>query len=163
MADVSFRIFKDVVRRAGRFTERPSEPAGGVHPFVRRDIHPKMPVVVRNLFDDGHYAQATFEAFKFIEKEVQRHSMVSESGSKLMMQVFAEASPAIQLTPLKTTSDRDEQMGFKFLFAGSILAIRNPRGHEVSLLDGPEQCLDHLSLASFFLRRLEASGFICIS
>ncbi len=45
------------------------------------------------------------------------------------------------------------------MFAGSMLAIRNPRGHEVSLSESPDQCLDHLSFASFLLRRLEESGF----
>ena len=157
------RNFEAIVRRAGRMTEARSEPTGGTHPFDERDIHPKLPDVVRDLFDDGHYAQATFEAFKFIDKEVQRHSKLTESGFKLMMQAFAEASVAIQLTPLATASDRDEQKGFQFLFAGSVLAIRNPRGHEVSLPDGPDRCLDHLSLASLLLRRLDESGFKCRS
>ena len=155
--------FEAIVRRAGRYTEARSEPTGGTHPFDERDIHPKLPGVVRDLFDDGHYAQATFEAFKFIDKEVQRHSRITESGFKLMMQAFAGASPAIQLTPLAQASDRDEQKGFQFLFAGSVLAIRNPRGHEVSLPDGPDRCLDHLSLASLLLRRLDESGFTCAS
>ena len=151
--------FEVIVRRAGRYTGARAEPAGGTHPFDERDIHPILPAVVRSLFDNGHYAQATFEAFKFIDKEVQRHSKLAESGFKLMMQALAETSPAIQLTPLKTASDRDEQKGFQFLFAGSMLAIRNPRGHEVSLPDSPDQCLDHLSLASLLLRRLDESGF----
>ncbi len=160
MADAFFQ-FEVVVRRARRFTEARSEPTGGVHAFDERDIHPGMPDVVRSLFDNGHYSQATFEAFKFLDKEVQRHSGVSESGVKLMMQVFPESSPAVQLTPLSNTSERDEQKGFQFMFAGSVLAIRNPRGHEVSLPDSPDQCLDHLSLVSLLLRRLEVSGFKC--
>lgn len=155
--------FEAIVRRAGRYTEARSEPSGGTHPFDDRDIHPGLPATVRKLFDDGHYAQATFEAFKFVDKEIQRNSKLSESGFKLMMQAFSGTSPAIQLTPLLTTSERDEQKGFKFLFAGSVLAIRNPRGHEVSLPDGPDQCLDHLSLASLLLRRLDESGFRCAS
>ena len=160
MADV-FGLFEAVVRRARRFTEARSEPSGGVHPFDERDVHPGIPEVVRSLFDNGHYSQSTFEAFKFLNNEVQRHSGSHESGFKLMMQVFPEASPVIQLTPLSSTSERDEQKGFQFIFAGSVLAIRNPRGHEVSLPDSPDQCLDHLSLVSLLLRRLEESGFKC--
>ena len=132
-----------------------------MHPFDERDIHPGLPSVVRDLFDDGHYAQSTFEAFKFIDKEIQRHSQLAESGFKLMMQAFAEVSPAIQLTSLGTASQRDEQKGFQFLFAGSVLAIRNPRCHEVSISDSPDQCLDHLSLVSLLLRRSDESGFRC--
>ena len=45
------------------------------------------------------------------------------------------------------------------LFSLSVMAIRNPRGHEVNLSDGPDKCLDHLAFASLLLRRLEQSGF----
>ncbi len=76
-----------------------------------------------------------------------------------MMRAFNKDSPLVQLTPLANTSDKDEQEGYRFLFTGSVVAIRNPRGHEVALQDTPDQCLDHLSLASLLLRRLEESGF----
>jgi uncharacterized protein (TIGR02391 family) len=151
--------FERVVRRANRFTTARSEPAGGLHPFDERNIHPKLARVAGDLFDNGHYAQATFEAYKFLDKEVQRHSNLAESGVKLMMQGFAANSPRIQLTPLSTTSEKDEQKGYQFIFAGAALAIRNPRGHEFSIQDSPDTCLDHLSLASLLLRRLEESGF----
>lgn len=152
--------FEWIVRRVGQFTEERSELQGGLHPFEERNIHPKIPKVVRSLFDNGHYSQATFEAFKFIDKEVQRHSGSTEVGFRLMMQVLPpEGSPAIKLTSLSSTSEKDEQKGFQFLFAGSVLAIRNPRGHEVAVNDTPDQCLDHLALASLLLRRLEEAGY----
>jgi uncharacterized protein (TIGR02391 family) len=77
-----------------------------------------------------------------------------------MMSAFNESKPAIKLTPLQRRSEIDEQQGFKFLFAGSVLAIRNPRGHEVDVHDDPDTCLDHLVLASLLLRRLEQSGLL---
>jgi len=76
----------------------------------------------------------------------------------LMMQAFAGSPPPIKLNSLATTTENDEQKGVQFLFAGSMLAIRNPRGHEHSLRDDPDLCLDHLSLASMLLRRLEEAG-----
>jgi conserved hypothetical protein TIGR02391 len=154
-----FATFEYIVRSAAKFTEIRPQPAEEVHPFDSRDIHPKLPQVVRDLFDDGHYSQSTFEALKFVDKEIQRLSGDAESGYKLMMKVFPENSPIIQLTPCKTTSEKDEQKGYQFLFAGSILAIRNPRGHEHSVKDDPDTCMDHLSLASLLLRRLEKSGY----
>ncbi len=157
--DDTFLFFERVVRTAHRFTESPSVPAGGLHPFDQRDIHPRLPRVSRELFDDGHFAQSTFEAYKFVDKEVQRLSRLSESGFKVMMQAFAVDSPLIRLNPLGTSSEKDEQKGFQFLFAGSVLAIRNPRGHEYSVVDSPDRCLDHLSLASLLLRRLDDAGF----
>ena len=151
--------FMEIVREAGNFTEARAEPIGGLHPFEERNIHPRLPTIVEDLFDDGHYAQATFEAFKFVDKVVQHHSSTSASGFKLMMQVFAGDNPTIQLTPLSNESEKDEQKGFQFLFAGSVMAIRNPRGHEFAVTDSPDKCLDHLALASLLLRRLDESGF----
>jgi uncharacterized protein (TIGR02391 family) len=74
------------------------------------------------------------------------------------MQALSADNPVIRLNTLQSTSEKDEQKGFQFLFAGSVLAIRNPRGHEHSVVDSPDQCLDHLSLASLLLRRLDAAG-----
>ena len=159
MAD-PFRSFEIAVRRAGRFTEARPELKGGLHSFDERNIHPGLPAIVKKLFDDGHYAQATFEAYKFIDKEIQRHSKSTKTGFALMMQALPETEPKIQLTPLKTTTEIDEQKGYQFLFAGSVLAIRNPRGHEY-IIDSPDRCLDHLSLASLLLRRLEEAGYKC--
>ena len=153
----SFKFFEVVVRRAGSITEARSEPVGGSHPFDDRNIHIKIHSTSKKLFDDGHYASATFEAYKLVDKDVSLLAKSSESGVKLMMRAFSEQSPLIKLTSLRTISERDEQEGYKFIFSGSIMAIRNPRGHEYGVQDSPTECLDHLSLASMLLRRLEQS------
>jgi len=127
----------------------------GLHPFDDRNVHPEISKVSKRLFDDGHYSQATFEAFKYIDKEVHRLSHLSESGYKLMMQAFNDSTPKIKLTNLVTTSEIDEQSGYKYIFAGAITAIRNPRGHEYLFRETPDQCLDHLSLASLLKRKLD--------
>lgn len=126
-----------------------------LHPFDERNVHPEISRVSKKLFDDGHYSQATFEAFKFIDKEVHRLSSLSESGYKLMMQALNENAPKIKLTNLLTASEIDEQSGYKYIFAGAMTAIRNPRGHEYLLRETPDQCLDHLSLASLLKRKLD--------
>ena len=117
-------------------------------------MHPEIATVAQKLFDDGHYAQATFEAFKYLDNQVKAISGLNESGHKLMMDVFSEKSPKIRLNELSTSSEIDEQMGYKFTFAGVMSAIRNPRGHDL-LVDPIDRCLDHLSLASVLLRRLD--------
>ncbi|ETX04591.1 MAG: hypothetical protein ETSY2_27960 [Candidatus Entotheonella gemina] len=158
MTDEALSRFAAIARRAYRFNEGP--PAGegrSVHPFDERNVHPDIAKVSQQLFDDGHYAQATFEAYKFIDKKVQILSKSSESGVKLMMKAFSEKNPQVQLTALKTQSEKDEQEGYKFMFSGSIMAIRNPRGHEPGMKETPTECLDHLSLASMLLRRIEQS------
>uniref|UniRef100_UPI0035CB639B TIGR02391 family protein n=1 Tax=uncultured Sphingomonas sp. TaxID=158754 RepID=UPI0035CB639B len=124
------------------------------HPFDERNIHPDISAVSIKLFDNGHYSQATFEALKYIDICVKHLSKLNDSGQKLMMAAFSETNPKIRLTALQTQSEIDEQSGYKFIFSGAMSAIRNPRGHDINI-DPIDRCLDHLSLASVLLRRLE--------
>lgn len=152
-------LFERVARRAYRITESKPAAEAAQHAFEQRAVHPELPTTVRKLFDDGHYAQATFEAFKFVDEEVQSLSgEQSETGYKLMMKVFNEMNPVLHLNNLVTLSEKDEQRGFRHLFAGATTGIRNPRGHSTKVVDDPDTCLDHLGLASLLLRRLEEAG-----
>lgn len=153
------RWFEQIVRRAHEQTEAVSDDSIEPHPFELRNVHPDLPVKTRQLFDDGYYAEATFEAFKFVEQEIKRLSRVKGStGFALMMDALNEAKPKIALNELSTESEVDEQKGFRHMFAGAQSAIRNPRAHESSIVDAPDVCLDHLSVASVLLRRLDAAG-----
>ena len=151
-----------IARGAYRFADGDGGLASAVqHPFVARDIHEALPPKVRDLFDDGHYAEATYAAYKYLDTEVSRLSGIAKTGRALMMDALnADGGvPAIKLTPLGTMSEKDEQDGYRFLFAGSMMAIRNPRGHEHTVADDLETCLAHLSLATLLLRRLERAGY----
>ncbi|MGE7816536.1 TIGR02391 family protein [Pseudomonas sivasensis] len=156
----SLNLFEEIVRRTTGAFDSESEVKNIVlHPFELRNIHQGLYGKVKKLFDNGHCAESTFEAFKLIDKLVQRLCQVDESGFKLMMNAFNESKPILTLADLSTTSGRDEQKGYSFLFSGAVMAIRNPRGHEINLSDDPDTCLDHLAFASLLLRRLEQSGF----
>lgn len=146
--------FERIARVANELSYGAEEEREQSHPFDERNIHPELSRVALKLFNNGHYSQATFEAFKFLDNKVKKLSGINESGVKLMMSAFAEANPKIRLTPLSTQSEIDEQSGYKFIFAGSMSAIRNPRGHDLTT-DPIDRCLDHLSFASVLLRRLE--------
>jgi uncharacterized protein (TIGR02391 family) len=156
--------FEHVARSLGSRTPPPariSDPSEAVepHPFETRNIHPDLPKKVRSLFDDGHWEQAVFEAFKYIEKEVKRISgLRGKTGYALMMEAFNEAKPKVHLNGLATESEVDEQRGYKSIFAGASSGIRNPRGHEVDVGDTPDEALDYLALASLLLRKLDAAG-----
>ena len=64
--------FEAVTRRAYKFSEASPTPSSALHPFDNRNIYPSFPPIVKELFDNGHFSQATFEAYKFLDKEVQR-------------------------------------------------------------------------------------------
>jgi uncharacterized protein (TIGR02391 family) len=146
--------FERVVRRAATAAPKVEEP-GQLHPFDERNIHPEIAKVARGLFDNAHYPQATFEAFKYIDNEVQRISMIGDTGFALMMEAFNEKKAAIKLTNISNMSETDEQRGYRHVFAGGMAAIRNPRGHTVNPVDPIQMCLDHLSFASMLMRRLD--------
>jgi len=153
----SFATFEKIARIACDLGTEPGEepkPQIPTHPFDERNIHSAISAVSAKLFDDGHYSQATFEAFKYLDIQVKKLSNINDSGFKLMMAALNEANPKIKLTPLVTQSEIDEQMGYKHVFAGAMSAIRNPRGHDINI-DPIDRCLDHLSFASVLLRRLE--------
>lgn len=160
--------FERVTRSVGaeHETEAPATPAAPTepaepdepHPFESRNIHPDFPSKVRKLFDNGHWEEAVFQAFKFIEHEVKQISgLRGKTGYALMMDAFNENNAKIKLNPLVTDSELDEQRGYKSIFAGAAAGIRNPRGHEVEIGDTPDEALDHLALASLLLRRLDAA------
>lgn len=151
----AFSVFENIVRRAKNVGASGPAELNEAHPFDQRNIHPEIASIALRLFDDGHYSQATFEAFKLLDQKVKVASGIDESGYKLMMSAFNEAKPKIALNGLATTSEKDEQLGFKHVFAGAMSAIRNPRGHEI-LADPIDLCLDHLSFASVLLRRFDS-------
>lgn len=150
--------FERIARGAHAFTEAGSASNSSEHPFDERNIHSDLPEDVRKLFDNGHYAQATFEALKYLDEEVQRISGDSDFGKSLMMRVFGGTPPKLRLNPGMTASEQSEQEGFKFIFAGAMAGIRNPRGHKSGIVDDPDTCLDHLSLTSMLLRKIEEAG-----
>ncbi|MEO8572571.1 MAG: TIGR02391 family protein [Pyrinomonadaceae bacterium] len=159
MAKREFSLFERLTRRAHLFSDEAVTLGPAEHPFEARNVHPMLPPIVKQMFDDGYYSQATFEACKYVDKEVARISLATDSGFKLMMKVFSETSPLVALTPVSTESERDEQKGYQFLFAGAVMAIRNPRGHEYTVRDSIDECLDHLGIISSLLRRIEKAGF----
>jgi len=154
-------VFEEIARRVpalGEAVPAPG-PAGPLHPFEVWNLHPALPLKVRRLFDDAHYAEATFAACKYLEQLIAGLSEINKTGEKLMMAAFNEDAPQIRLTPLTTESDRDEQRGYRHIFSGLIVGIRNPRGHETSAADQIDTCLEHLVLVSHLVRRLERAGY----
>lgn len=150
----AFSLFERIARSSKNVGRPVVTESRDVHPFDERNIHPDIASVSIKLFDDGHYAQATFEAFKYIDNQVKAVSGIEDTGFSLMMNAFNETGANIKLTELKTMSDKDEQKGFRYIFAGTMSGIRNPRGHD-NRVDPIDLCLDHLSVASVLLRTLE--------
>ncbi len=126
--------------------------------FRNRTFHPVIVAAAERLFDDGHYAQAVFEAAKALIDGVKRRSGRGDlDGAALMRTVFSRNNPKLGFNPLGDQSDLDEQEGLMHLFEGAALAVRNPRGHRVGVEDDARLALDYLSLLSLLAGQLDRS------
>lgn len=125
------------------------------HLFDQMQFHPKVVAVGKSLFETRHYAQAIFEAFKAVNNFAKERANSDLDGKQLMAQAFDEKNPTICLNEGKTQSDKDEQEGFKFLFMGAMVGIRNPKAHDNVSQTDPHKTLEYLALASLLMKRIE--------
>ena len=123
--------------------------------FNEMRFHPKIINVSESLFKNGHYSQAIFEAYKVLEEEVREKSGLKDMfGKNLMTRAFDENQPRI--TVLESGKfDKEVQEGFKFMFMGASLGIRNPKAHHHIQQNDPYITLEYLGFASFLLKRID--------
>ena len=128
------------------------------NPFEELVTHPQLQGVSGPLFRDGHYARAVEEAFKLLNNAVRDKSEIgNQDGAGLMRTAFSANSPILRLNAFQSQTDRDEQLGYMDIFAGSMTGIRNPRAHNHQLVDSPEVALELLVLANHLMRKLDAA------
>ena len=153
---------KSLDTRQGVSSNRAADPGCGLELqtplqlFDALSLHPSIVEVSRSLFASSHYAQAIFEAYKCVVNEVRRVSgLLDTDGKDLMAGAFNEREPKIRLNSMATMSDRAEQEGFRFIFMGAVVGIRNPKAHDAIVQNDPYKTLEYLGLASLLLKRID--------
>lgn len=130
-------------------------PARARRTFAQLDLHPEIAHAVTRLFEDGHYANAVEDACKVLDRLVKlRSNRYDLSGTELMQAVFSPKNPTLRLNQLQSDSDRSEQQGFMFLYAGAMLALRNPRAHEL-IQDNAETAIEYIAFLNLLARTLD--------
>lgn len=131
-------------------------PAGkAIKAFGELEIHPEIERAVRDLFRNGHYANAVEDACKVLDGLVKiRSGNFNLSGTELMQNVFSPKNPVLKFSDLQTPSEQSEQQGMMFLYAGAMLALRNPRAHEI-IEDDPEKALEYIAFLSLLAKSLD--------
>jgi len=128
--------------------------------FGDLNIHSRIAGVSHDLYSDGHYGNAVFDASKALINYVkERSGCYNLDGAPLMRKVFSRKNPILAFNTLKDQSDLDEQEGMMHLYEGAVLAIRNPRGHTF-VDDSPERALQYIGLLSMLANRLEETNCI---
>ena len=124
--------------------------------FDALHFHPAIVEASRSLYKGGHYYNAIQNAFIRVEMEVRTVSNLHDQiGQGLMGNAFTGEDPRIQLNPMVSKSDRDEQKGLKFIFMGSMTGIRNPKAHYLISQNDPYKTLEYIALASLLLKRID--------
>lgn len=141
--------------KIGDSPEEPSARAGRT--LDESNIHPELLSGIGKLFRDAHYANAVEDACKILEAFVKMRSLRSDlSGTDLMQNVFSPKQPVLQFNQLQTDTDRSEQQGMMFLYAGAMLAFRNPRAHSIRV-DDPEKALEVILFINLLIKSLDGA------
>lgn len=127
----------------------------GARAFDDMKLHPELARRVGGLFRDGHFANAIEDACKVLDAFVKLRSGRDDlSGTGLMQEVFSPSKPILRFGDLQTDSEKSEQQGMMFLYAGAMLALRNPRAHGL-VPDDAETAVELLGFISFLMKSLD--------
>ena len=118
-------------------------------------FHPRIVKASRSQFRSRHYTDAIFNAFRCVEVLAKDKSGLRGRGADLMHRVFNENNPIIKLNKMQRDFEIDEQAGFRFIYAGAMMGIRNPKAHAEIQQKDAYRTLEYLSLASLLATRLE--------
>jgi len=120
---------------------------------------PEAVAATGRLFRNGHYSQAVEEAFKLVNNMVKSRSLITEiDGASLMERAFSPSSPRLKINKLKTSSQRDQQLGYMKILAGCMTGVRNPRAHEHNFTDDPKTALELLALANHLVKMIKKTS-----
>lgn len=123
--------------------------------LLNLDLHPEVGRAVSDLYSNRHYSNAVEDACKVLDALVKMRSGKHDlSGTDLMLNVFSPNKPVLKFGDLATESGKSEQQGMMYLYAGAMLAFRNPRAHGI-IEDNPEKALDLIAFISFLAKSLD--------
>jgi uncharacterized protein (TIGR02391 family) len=126
-------------------------------PVTLPGLHPLVSDAAGTKVASRHYDNAVFDAFKAVEDRVKSLTGDIRSGAKLMSGVFDVQNPLLEITSDNAGSAQkaDEREGFKFLFMGAAIGLRNPRGHGAELNTDEAEAMTMLATASMLMYALD--------
>lgn len=143
------RLLEEKIQDAG------ADPAGRARAaFADLDLHPAIRNASESQLASGHYADAVRTACLALNIQVQAASgRYDKDGTDLMLDVFSPKRPTLTFNDLKDETDQSEQQGMMFLYAGAMLAMRNPPSHKILVYDA-ERAVEAIAFVSFLAKQL---------
>lgn len=117
-------------------------------------LHPMMSAALA-LVDDGRMSEAVFEALRLVEERVRSLTASDDSGYTLMESVFGARPPQLDIITTTGPAAEDEREGFRLLFIGAMLGLRDPHGTGRAVTATVDETLEYLAVASMLMRRLD--------
>lgn len=117
-------------------------------------LHPAISVALA-LAADGRPSEAVVEALRLVEERVRSLTASRDSGRTLMEAVFGARPPQLDITTATGQAAEDEREGFRLMFTGAMLALRNPGATGKAAFAALDETLECLAMASMLMRRLD--------
>jgi len=124
-------------------------------------IHPRISAVSKQLYLDGHFANAAQDAFVEINDRVKKiFRILNPSASKIpdgdaaMTTVFSPNNPMVKICDTTSDSGMNEQKGFMFMLQGAMSALRNPKAH-ANITITAEDSMRRLMYASMLMYKID--------
>ena len=124
-------------------------------------FHPKVIELARERFENNFYADsvsACLREINTIVKEYVRARIGEElDGVPLFERAFSSREPIIMLADLTNEDGRNIHNGYKRIFEGMFLGVRNPKAH-TNLNPSKTKTIHLLFICSFMFLKLEEAG-----
>ena len=109
----------------------------------------------RSHFIGGKLRNAVEDAaLALVMRIKERTGIQDDDGTALMTKVFTSKSPLLRTRENSSKFDDNVQIGWMFLFAGAMRALRNPAAHSLDEPD-PQDALDAISFFNLLFRQQE--------
>lgn len=123
-------------------------------------IHPRIAQVSKQLYLDGHFANAACDAFIEINDRVKRlYALLRPGdeipdGTKAMTTVFSDKNPMIEFCERMDDTGRNTQLGNMNMLSGAMSALRNPKAH-ANIKISAEDAMRRLMFASMLMYKID--------
>ena len=124
-------------------------------------IHPMIETVSKQLYLDGHYANAAEDAFIEINDRVKKlYKNLNPTATKIpdgdtaMTTVFSSNKPLLKVCDMSTESGQNEQKGLMLMLQGAMSALRNPKAHS-NITISKDDAMRRIMYASMLMYKID--------